>query len=135
MKSIALLLAALTVSLSASAEPVPKGVEAAIKNLSLQSWSFKDGSLRLVMNQRLVSKQFYSTAVHLVCGEQFQEPEAFKRMGLQRIEVMNHVDAQGFALVDADAQCRKLGQAKGDAAEALIQASAQSCEAGVCRAR
>lgn len=106
-----------------------------MKNLSLQSWTFQGGTLRLVLDKRLVSKQFYSTAVHLVCTEQFNDAEAFRRMRLQRIEVLNYVDAQGYALPNAEARCRELGQAKGDAGESLIQAAAVSCEAGVCRGR
>lgn len=103
--------------------------------MSLQTWSYKQGALRLVMDKRLVTPQFYSTAVMFVCGEQYREPASFKRMKLERIEVLNSIDAQGFALLDADSQCRKLGKAKGDEGEALIQAAAVRCEAGVCRPR
>ncbi|WP_431511632.1 hypothetical protein [Variovorax sp. DAIF25] len=119
----------------ALSEPVPDGVRAAISNLSLQSWSLKEGSLRLVMDKPLVSPTFYSTAVHLICGEQWQSPGAFQRMRLERIEVLNHLNAQGFALLDASNKCRELGKATGSSGETMIQAAAVRCEAGVCRKR
>lgn len=134
-KKTTLFIAAALLSGLAFAESVPEGVKAAISNMPLQSWSFKQGSLRLVMDKRLVSPTFYSTAVHLVCGEQWQNPAAFQRMRLERIEVLNHVDAQGFALLDASNKCRDLGKATGNSGETMIQAAAVRCEAGVCRKR
>lgn len=135
MKKLASFLASALALSAAMADPVPKGVESAIKNLSLQSWSFRDGKLRLVMDRRTVSKEVYSTAVNLVCGEQWREPAAFERMWLERIEVLNYANAQGFALLNANAQCRRLGKATGASGEMLIQDAAVKCEAGVCRAR
>ncbi|MCY1241596.1 hypothetical protein D9M72_545050 [compost metagenome] len=135
LKEILLLSAALSLAGQAVADPVPDGIRSAIKNLPMQSWTFNAGKLRLVLDRPIISPTFYSTAVHLVCGEQWREPKTFKRMQLERIEVLNSANAQGLALLNADEQCRRLGSARGDAGERLVQTEAVRCEAGVCRKR
>lgn len=115
--------------------PIPSELDAALKNLKLQRRSLDNGVLRIVMDVRLVSPEMYSTAVQLVCGERWTSPKAMAATRIDKIEVLNNVDAQGFAFPAGMKGCEQMGKMNGPDVEKFLQSNAERCEAGVCRRR
>ena len=135
MKKLLSAMAAISVGVAAWAAPVPSELDAALKNLKLQKRTLEGGVLRVVMDVRLVSPEMFSTAVHLVCGERWNSPKAMAATRIDKIEVLNYVDAQGFAFPSGLKGCEQMGKMKSDESEKFLQSSAERCEAGVCRKR
>lgn len=135
MNPLAVCLLATAFCLPALSAPVPPGIDEALKNIKLKSRSLEGGTLRIVMNVPLVSRDMYWSAVWMTCSEQWANPASLRSTRIDRIEVLNHVDAQGFALPGGKATCDVIGKMKGDRSERYVQDRAESCEAGVCRKR
>lgn len=135
MKKTHLLAVLLCLATQANADPVPAPIDAALKNLKMQHRTLEMGVLRIVMDVPLVSPAMFSTAVALVCGEQIQSRKQLASMHLDRIEVLNHVNAQGYALPGGKSTCDRTSRMNSTEAEQVVQGMAERCEAGVCRQR
>ena len=92
------------------AEPVPPAIQKAIKPLAIQSVDLSSGVLRVVMSRPLVTLDMYH-AVAIVggCYSLFGNPKAWGNAKINRIEVLNDIAAQGYALDDASHSCKALG--------------------------
>lgn len=118
-------------SCAAMAAPVPAELDAALKNLKMQRRSLDDGVLRIVMAVPIVSPAMFYTAISLVCNERYNSPKAMAALRVDRIEVLNYVDAQGFAIGDGLKGCARVEKLRDE----QLTAVAERCEAGVCRKR
>jgi len=113
--------------------PVPLGSFLGMHQVKEASW--KNGVLRVQLQKAEVSELVYYTFIyHGVCSEQWHKPEAFNKMGLARVEVLDAAGAKGFAFDGDAAVCAEMGS-MGKKFGDFIGGRSSRCEAGACAKR
>lgn len=121
-------------SVTARADSIPPSVQKWIKPFQTQSVELSSGVLRVVMNREMVSDSMYhSVAVDGVCTALFGEAKGWGNARIDRIEVMNRISAQGYALLDAKNTCQRVGDLNAVEAKKLVAAQTVRCVSGHCR--
>lgn len=86
------------------------------------------------MKRSMVSDSMYhSVAVSGVCTALFAEANGWANAKIERIEVVNDISAQGYALLDAKSTCRRIGNLNVEETKKLVSAQTVACIAGHCR--
>lgn len=120
----------------AQSRPVPDGIRATLKIYRVAGYTLVGDTLRVQLTDQMVASDIYESLVRTsLCSEQFRSPTEFANSKIDRIELLNAVDAQGFALLDVQRTCKHLGTAPRADGDALFKAQTVRCEAGVCRRR
>lgn len=114
---------------------ISPSMSAELKMFRLQSQKLHDGVLRVQLRDELVSPMVFDSMATGVCSEAARDPVGFKGMKISRLEVLNSVGAQGFALLNAGSVCERTSTMKAADGAALVSANVVRCEAGVCRRR
>lgn len=118
----------------ARADSIPPSVLKWIKPFQTQSIELSSGVLRVVMNRETVSDSMYhSVAIDGVCTALFGEAKGWGNARIDRIEVLNSVSAQGYALLDAKNTCRRVGDLNTVEVKKVVAAQTVSCDSGHCR--
>lgn len=127
---------AFSVSAAQAGEPtVSNSLKSELKIFRAQSYALAGGVLRVQLRDALVTPTVFDSVAEGVCSEAGRDPKGFDAMGIERVEVLNSVDAQGFAIMDAGSICKRRMTMKRAEADALLQANVVRCEAGICRRR
>lgn len=107
-----------------------------LKDFAFQRYALQDGTLRVVMAKPMVTKEIYHAVAKIgICTGVWESPADFAKLGIKRVEVLNSIDAQGFAFIGGQAECTAMGTLSRDRADAYFEAHTVTCEAGVCRQR
>lgn len=76
---------------------------------------------------------YHSVAINGICTALFGEPNGWGNARIDRIEVLNDIGAQGFALLDAKATCGRVGKLADVESKQAVAAQTVSCISGSCK--
>lgn len=131
------LLVALMLSLSmgfACADPVPKGIASQIRVLKIDRTELNSGVLRVVYHLDVLNLDVYRHFVDAHCMPLLMASgtDGWDGANIQRVEVMNSIEAQGFAFVGGRKACAGLGNVSGgtEAKNRFIDSATLVCVAG-----
>lgn len=131
-KLLCVCLTVLGFSSTARADAIPQSILKWVKPFQTQSVELSSGVLRVVMKRSMVSDSMYhSVAVNGVCTALFAEANGWGNARIDRIEVVNDISAQGFALLHAKSTCRRVGELNAEAAKNVVVAQTVSCVAAL----
>lgn len=128
----------LTLSAAVYADPVPPAIVKALKPFTIKSAELSSGVLRVVMDRPMVSVDMYRAAgIRGACHSLIGNPKAWGKAKIERIEVLNDIAAQGYALEDAAQICTAIADGKltADQEEKRIADTTVGCIAGNCSRR
>ena len=95
----------------ANSETVPPGIVAWMKPIRTQSITLNDRVLRVAMKVPLVGEDLYKFHVEGLCSMALNTQRyRWDTSKVERIEIVNDIGAQGFALVGANKSCKALGR-------------------------
>ncbi|MDL2284269.1 hypothetical protein LJC19_03910 [Oxalobacter sp. OttesenSCG-928-P03] len=115
-KGLLFIIAALFLN-TACADPVPPRLMRNLKGHHVMRVTLKKGVLRLVTTHGVVSHDIYENVIREgTCSVLLGDPEkGWGKSRIDRIEVMNRDERQGYAFVDARKACLELGKITDDA--------------------
>lgn len=118
----------------ARADSVPPTILKHIKPFQIDSVGLASGTLRVVMKRPMVSDfMYHSVAINGICTALFGEPNGWGNARIDRIEVLNDIGAQGFALLDAKTTCGRVGKLADVESKQAVAAQTVSCISGSCK--
>ena len=119
---------------TAQADPVPPTILKWVKPYQTHSVELSSGVLRVTMARTMVSDDMYrAVAINGVCSALFGEAKGWGSAKIERIEVLNNLAAQGYALLDAKNSCQRIGASNDAEAKKVVAAQTVNCRAGNCR--
>jgi len=125
---------ALGIASPARADSVPPTILKYTKSFQTHSIALSAGTLRVVMKRPMVSDLMYrSVAVNGICQALIGEPNGWGSAKVDRIEVLNDIAAQGYALLDARATCQRIGSLTDVEVKKLVTAQTVNCVSGSCK--
>lgn len=97
---------------AASADPVPPRLMRNLKGHHVMRVSLQKGILKLVTTHAVVTRDIYEKVVtEGACSVLVTNPEkGWEKARIDRIEVLNQDERQGYAFVDARNTCLELGK-------------------------
>ena len=115
----------------AAADAIPEGIKAWMKPNKVRVMQLADGVLSIAFDVPLVSEELFRTQIKGLC----QAPLVSNRYGwgnarIQRIELLNDIGAQGWALPGGRASCERLNSLGGTAADAYLTSQQRPIRAG-----
>lgn len=94
-----------------TSETVPPGIVAWLKPVQTQSITLSDRVLRVTMKKLLVSEDLYRFQVEGLCSSNNVAARyRWDRSKIDRIEIVNDIGAQGFALIGVGKSCKILSE-------------------------
>lgn len=138
VKTMAIAAVILFSNTMALAGPIPGPLQSSLDQFALLDSTLKDGVLRVVLNRSVVNQETYKTVITMgACATLWMDKAGWGKAKIERIEVMNRVQGQGFAFVGGRKACADLGHAKGEeASRRYLAAHTWVCVAGFpCRER
>lgn len=131
MRKFIILMAAL-ICIPAHADKVPASIQKSLKPFSIKYIDFSSGVLRVVMDSPIVGLSMYrAVGVNAACDALFTDKKSAAR--ISKIEVLNSIAKQGYALDGGGKTCDIYNSAIGDIADKYIADHTVSCIAGYCR--
>lgn len=121
-----------------SAAALPPMLKSSLSGFALTASSLDGGVLRLVVDRPVVNQELYRTVVRQgVCMPLWSDArKGWSDSKIDRLEVVNRTQVQGFALVDARPSCVALGKLSSNAEDQFFAARTWVCLAGApCRKR
>lgn len=86
------------------------------------------------MKRPIVSDSMYhSVAINGICTALFGEPNGWGNARIDRIEVLNDIGAQGFALLNAKTTCDSVGKLADVESKKLVAVQTVNCISGSCK--
>jgi hypothetical protein len=135
-RSALVFLSILSLSSVVHAEPVPPAILKGIKPLTIKSVDLSSGVLRVVMSRPMVSLDMYhAVAITGACWQLIGNPKGWGNARIDRIEVLNDIATQGFALEDARKTCTALGPLHSGQERKYVEKHTIPCVVGSCRRR
>lgn len=135
-RSAVIFLSFLTLASAAYADTVPPAILKAIKPLNTKSVELSSGVLRVVMGNPMVSIDMYrSVSITGVCFSLIGDRKSWGNSRIDRIEVLNDIGKQGYALEEARKTCGALGALTADQEKKYVADHTIECIAGDCRRR
>lgn len=123
----------------AFADTIPLELDKSIKGFAIAEKSLEHGALRVVFAHPVVNQETYSTFIRLgVCAPLWDDAKrGWRDAKIDRVEVLNKSQGQGFAFIGGRKACMELGHAKGaDASKGYLADHTWICVAGFdCRPR
>lgn len=109
----------------ARADAIPEGIKAWFAPMQTKAMVLEDGVLRVAFRKPVVSVELFDFQVKMLCqaplvGQRYEWGSA----RIERIEILNEIGQQGYALMGGRAACRKLNW-MGDAEGAAFLAQAR----------
>lgn len=124
---------------NAIADTIPLELDKSIRNFAIAEKSLEQGVLRVVIARSVVNQETYSTFIKLgVCAPLWEDAKrGWRDTKIDRVEVLNKSQGQGFAFIGGRKACMELGHAKGaDASKGYLADHTWVCVAGFdCRPR
>lgn len=136
--SVLFLAASSTMSWAGSVvgQQLPAPLQKIVDVFNNRGGTLENGAFRIIMDRVTVNHEIFYAAIEATCGAIWLDPKrGWGNAKVDRIEVVNRTQGQGFAIVNARKSCDEFGVFKGDT-EKLIVSKAWVCVAGFpCRAR
>lgn len=129
--AMVLMMAAAVWSASARADSLPEGIKAWFASMQTKAMTLEDGVLRVAMKKPLVTAELFDYQIKGLC----QAPLVGRRyewgnVRIERIEILNEIGQQGFALMGGRAGCRKLNGMNSDEAAGFLARERREVKAG-----
>lgn len=137
MRALVISVTVLFWSFSACADDIPPKLVDVIKMFGAEG-SLSNGVLRVRYKKQVVTQEIFRTFVMSSCYPLWPvgKKDGWSKARIERIEVVNQIGAQGFAIVGGRKVCADLGAISGDPSIAYIVDHAWVCVAGnPCRPR
>lgn len=134
------LLAAMATFNVALADEIPKPLKDHLRILQIAETSLSGGVLRSRFTRPIVTQEIFRSYVRGICTPLWldRKKDGWRGAKIERIEAVNQIAAQGYALPNTKKACAELGSMPGgmDKENAYINKSAWVCVAGnPCRPR
>ena len=116
---------------AAMADPLPAGIKAWFATMQTRALQLDDGVLRVAFAKPLVTPDLFALQIKSLC----QAPLVGQRYDwgnarIERIEILNDIGQQGYALPGGRVACRKLNGMNDTAAAAYIERERREVKAG-----
>ena len=115
----------------ATADPLPGGITAWFASAQTQALALEGGVLRVAFKKPLITPDLFAHQIKSLC----QAPLVGQRYDwgnarIERIEIVNDIGQQGWALPGGRAACKKLNGMNSDEAAAYIERERREVRAG-----
>lgn len=134
MKQLTFGATVLCLSLTSFADEVPQAYMKMLKPFQLTSVQLSDGALKVTMGFPKVNPQmFEAISVGAFCPPLYDDNAVYGLARIDRLEVLNEIGKQGFALENPIQICVEYGQLDVKGGKELIAERTLPCAAGYCR--
>lgn len=138
MRSLFPLVACFAAVNVAMADEVPKSIQDHLKAIGTAA-SLSNGVLRATINKPVVSSEMFRHFTKSLCMPLWladKGKDGWSKAKIDRLEAVNQIGAQGYAMPNARKACAELGKLADAASTEYINKAALVCIAGnPCRAR
>ena len=138
MKKLMVFATAILLSCTVYADPIPAQLKKSIMGFDVQGIDLKNKTLRIVLNRPVATQDIYREVIRLgVCAPLWLDSKhGWEKAEIEKIEVMNKIQGQGFAFTGGRKSCDDLGSAKGSDENRYFDSHTWVCVAGFpCRPR
>lgn len=119
-----------------STKNIPKELIEHINSHQIINAALENGVLKVIYNEDILPYQYYESFAHGSCYPLYvRNNDGWNSVRITRIEVLNSIAAQGYALQNPRSFCDKIGKMTGDEPNLYLKNVSFVCVAGSCRQR